>query len=142
MRRVILLGLILAFAGFGCQKRQMSVGEMADLLNEISDILSGVKDANSFEAAKPKLKPKLNALRENNELNKARNQATQGNRKPTQEEMDKAMKELEKLQKDPNWQKLQQAMMRYVQEVMRVSIAVPGSNEWINAESNSQPPQK
>ena len=117
----------------GCQKRQLSLGETADLMNEASDILVTVKDKNSFEAAKSKLKPKLNRLKESNELAKA-NQPT-GNKAPSKEDMDRLMKEMEKLKKDPNWEKFQQAMWRYIQEVFRVSVAVPGAGEWIAQES-------
>jgi hypothetical protein len=137
MRRLILLGLIAILAGAGCQKRELTIGEMADLMNEISDLLANVKDAGSFEAAKPKLKPKLNRMRDNAELNNARNKAASGNKQPTKEDWDRAMKELEKVQKDPNWQRLMQAMGRYMQEVMRVSITVRGAGDWINAESSA-----
>jgi len=102
-------------------------------MNEVSDILVNVKDANAFESVKSKLKPKLNRMRESNELAKAKQSA--GNKAPSKEEMDRLTKEMEKLKNDSNWEKFQQAMWRYIQEVFRVSMAVPGAGEWIAQES-------
>jgi hypothetical protein len=133
MRRVILPLLGIALIATGCQNRKLSLGETADLMNEVSDILGPVKDTNAFEAVKSKLKPKMNRLRESSELNKAQQQ--NANRPPTKEDMDRVNKEFEKLQKDPDWQKFQQAMWRYIGEVMRVSMAVPGAGKWIADES-------
>src|SRR5262245_52496935 len=125
--------LAVSLLSFGCQKRQLSLGETADLMNEVSDILGSVKDAKAFESAKPTLKPKLNRMRESNELAKAKQPA--GNKAPSKEEMDRITKEMEKLKNDPNWEKFQQAMGRYIQEVFRVSMAVPGAGDWIAQES-------
>jgi hypothetical protein len=115
-------------------KRQLSLGETADLMNEVSDILAPIKDANAFEAAKSKLKPKLNRLRDSAEMAKARDQQ-KGNRAPTKEETDRLMKEMEKLQKDPDYQRFLQAMFRYIGEVARVSMTVQGAGDWIAKES-------
>ena len=134
MRRLLLPFIAIALVSTGCMKRQLSLGETADLMNEVSDILTPIKDVNAFEAAKSKLKPKFNRLRESGEMAKARDQQ-KSNRAPTKEETDRLMKEMEKLQKDPDYQKFLQAMFRYIGEVGRVSMTVQGAGEWIAQES-------
>jgi len=134
VRRFILPIIGLALVITGCTRRPLTLGETADLMTEATEILATVKDAKTFEAAKPKLKPKLNRLRESSELQKAQQQAN-SNRTATKEDMDKAMKDLEKAQKDPDWNRFWQAAMKYVGEVMRVSLAAPGAGEWISKES-------
>jgi hypothetical protein len=134
VRRFILPIIGLALLTSGCMRRPLTLGEAADLMNETSDVLATVKDAKTFEAAKPKLKPRLNRLRESSELQKAQQQAN-SNRAATKEDMDRAMKELQKAQNDPDWNRFWQAAMKYAGEVMRVSLAVPGAGEWISKES-------
>ena len=133
MRRLLFPIIAITLVSTGCMKRQLSLGETADLMNEVADILTPIKDANAFEAAKSKLKPKLNRLRESAELQKSRQQ--NANRAPTKEETDRLMKEMEKLQKDPDYQRFLTAMFRYIGEVARVSMGVPGAGEWIAKES-------
>jgi len=103
-----------------------------------TELIATVRDRNSFEAAKSKLKTHCAWVREQNLENKRQlQQATAGNRQPNQKDVDAAMKQFDQMSKEPEFKQLMDVSMRYMGEVMRASLAVPEFNQFYQQETKS-----
>jgi hypothetical protein len=92
--------LCLAIAGCESNDPKVKMRNSAKRYNEGADLIAAVKDAKSFEAAKPKLKTFLAWVREQEKETK---QQAKSNRMPTDDEMKKAFDEAGKVMNSPEF---------------------------------------
>jgi hypothetical protein len=134
MKRVMPVGLIFSVViGAGCTPNdpKAKMRDSARRYNEATALIATVKDAQSLEAAKPKLMKFFAWLRENEKETQPK---TQGNRKPTDEELKKAFGEAEKVMDSPEFKEMMDAIGRYMGEVMRCQLEVPAFRDFYRQE--------
>ncbi|MFL5340781.1 MAG: hypothetical protein ACJ8F7_11580 [Gemmataceae bacterium] len=131
MKRTALAALIIV-AACGCtEDPKAKMRRAMREYNDASDLFATIKDSTSLEAAKPKLRKHFDWVRAQNRQNKAKADA---NKKPSNEDMQRGMKEFETLSKEPEFKELMTAMQRYVGEMLRVMMAVPGFQQFYTEE--------
>ena len=122
--------LLVAIAGCTSNDPKAKMRQSTREFNDATSVLTTIKDAATFEAAKPKLRKHFAWLRQQNRENQAR----AGNKQPRSKDSQIAMKEFEALSKEPEFKELTDALMRYVAEVMRVTMAAPGFKQFQDEE--------
>ena len=101
-----------------------------------TELIATIRDRNSFEAAKPKLKKHCAWVRQQNLDNQRQQQkAMSGNRQPNQADIDAAMKQFEQMSKEPEFKQLMEVSMRYAGEVLRASFAMPEFSQFYQQET-------
>ncbi len=94
---------------------------------DAATLLASVKDANSFEAAKPQLRKHFAWVRVQNRDAKANSDK---GKNVSQDYANKSMKEYEALSKEPEFKELMEALTRYASELLRAMMAVPGFQQF------------
>ena len=131
MKLVPLAAAFLLVALVGCTSNdpKAKLRQSTREFNDATSVLTTIKDAATFETAKPKLRKHFAWLRQQNRENQAR-----AGKQPGSKDSRIAMKEFEALSKEPEFKDLTDALMRYVAEVMRVTIAVPAFKQFQDEE--------
>lgn len=140
MEPTTVLGLVLILVSLaaGCNPQDPKA-KMRRAIAEYTagtDLIATIRDRNSFEAAKSKLKTHCAWVREQNRENQRQQQkAMAGKGQPNQADIDAAMKQFEQMSKEPEFKQLMDVSMRYMGEVMRASLAVPEFNQFYQQET-------
>ena len=122
--------LLAAIAGCTSNDPKTKMRQSTREFNDATSVLTTIKDAATFETAKPKLRKHFAWLRQQNRENQART----GNKQPGIKDSQIAMKEFETLSKEPEFKELTDALMRYAAELLRVTVAVPGFKQFQDEE--------
>ena len=122
--------LLAAIAGCTSNDSKAKMRQSTREFNDATSVLTTIKDAATFESAKPKLRKHFAWLRQQNRENQTR----AGNKPPDSKDSQIAMKEFETLSKEPEFKELTDALMRYAAELLRVTVAVPGFKQFQDEE--------